>query len=272
MPVSAPVICPHHRIQYMGKCPLCAALWVRRKSDLESRRGSARDRGYTRTWEKVRRIKLNQTPLCERCTRGHKIKPADMVHHKDHNQFNNHMDNLESLCRDCHNQEHKGAILKRPAMIPDLQPSGIPINIICGPPGSGKTAYCQQNMVPGDTLIDIDIIKAKLSGLPIYHAGDEWLNKSIAERNAKLIKLQYYKHKSAWLVASYPSYQDRKRMAEMLKAKVTVLEVGPDECKKRIMNDKRRPQWAKIESCKAVDRWWKNYVSGTVDFSKEKSQ
>ena len=53
-------------------------------------------------------------PLCERCLSKGLYVPAELVHHKVHiNEENQHDmqilmsdDNLESLCRKCHGEEH----------------------------------------------------------------------------------------------------------------------------------------------------------------------
>jgi 5-methylcytosine-specific restriction protein A len=73
----------------------------------ERERGTATERGYNATWAKVRIIKLNSDPLCERClVNGHDVA-AILVHHKDHNPKNNLWYNLESMCSLCHDAEHK---------------------------------------------------------------------------------------------------------------------------------------------------------------------
>lgn len=67
-------------------------------------------------WKKLRKLKKNISPFCERCYAKGKYVPAYIVHHKeyitdlnylDDNVFFN-LDNLESLCQDCHNKEHFG--------------------------------------------------------------------------------------------------------------------------------------------------------------------
>ena len=67
-------------------------------------RGSSHKRGYGHQWQKIRQIKLNSNPLCERCEQD---VPAVLVHHRDRDSYNNIDYNLESLCNDCHEQEHK---------------------------------------------------------------------------------------------------------------------------------------------------------------------
>lgn len=67
-----------------------------------------------------------QHPLCERCLKKGLYVPAQLVHHKIHIDQSNFEDpmillndnNLESLCRECHAQEHstKG---EKPLFNPD---------------------------------------------------------------------------------------------------------------------------------------------------------
>jgi len=64
-------------------------------------RGGSTKRGYGAAWQRLRAAKLRQNPLCERCG-----APATVVHHKDHNQFNDFWDNLEAVCRACHEEHH----------------------------------------------------------------------------------------------------------------------------------------------------------------------
>ena len=73
----------------------------------ENERETASERGYNSQWAKVRVMKLHLNPICERCLLRGVTVGAYLVHHKDRNPNNNMEDNLESLCRDCHDAEHK---------------------------------------------------------------------------------------------------------------------------------------------------------------------
>lgn len=68
----------------------------------------------SKRWQKLRQNKLILNPLCERCIKKNKYNSAYFIHHKeyvtdlnyeDDNVFFN-IDNLESLCFDCHQKEH----------------------------------------------------------------------------------------------------------------------------------------------------------------------
>lgn len=65
-------------------------------------------------WRELRKYKLILNPLCERCLKKEKYNAAYIVHHKEYVTQENYMDddifynidNLESVCLKCHNQEH----------------------------------------------------------------------------------------------------------------------------------------------------------------------
>lgn len=67
-------------------------------------RGSARERGYSSRWERIRLAYLRGHPLCEECEKQGRVTPAEQVHHKDGNVSNMSEDNLMSVCSACHNR------------------------------------------------------------------------------------------------------------------------------------------------------------------------
>jgi len=96
--LTAERYCPAHQLK---------AKEERRENDrrYNQQRGTAKERGYTPQWEKVRKIKLQLTPLCERCESMGKIVPATMVHHKIAIAAGGaplDLENLVSCCNPCH--------------------------------------------------------------------------------------------------------------------------------------------------------------------------
>ena len=70
----------------------------------------------SKKWQNLRKQKILLEPLCERCKEKGIYNSAFIIHHKeyitnlnyeDDNVFFN-LDNLESLCLECHNKEHFG--------------------------------------------------------------------------------------------------------------------------------------------------------------------
>ena len=67
-------------------------------------REAANKRGYDNNWTKFRAMYLRQHPVCNRCNR-----PASVPHHVvhlDNGGAKYDEDNLEPLCRECHEREH----------------------------------------------------------------------------------------------------------------------------------------------------------------------
>ena len=72
----------------------------------EMDRGSARSkdgRGYGWRWQKVRKMKLRRSPMCEDC----KTEPATEVHHiiAKRDGGRDGFDNLQALCKPCHSRK-----------------------------------------------------------------------------------------------------------------------------------------------------------------------
>lgn len=71
----------------------------------------------SKRWQSTRLAYLKSVGgLCERCLKKGLYRPAVIVHHKvylDENTINNpeitlSWDNLEAVCRECHEDEHRG--------------------------------------------------------------------------------------------------------------------------------------------------------------------
>ena len=91
----------------------------------------AKDEAYKRLiqdkrWRKMRRQKLSETPLCERCTKEGRVRAATEVHHivpiesaiseAEKRRLAYDFSNLQSLCRECHahgNGQQKQGFLEK---------------------------------------------------------------------------------------------------------------------------------------------------------------
>lgn len=75
----------------------------------DKKRLSYSERGYNHRWHKIRKAYLSRNPLCVDCLSKLKTKAADVVHHiKPLDKGGTHKaDNLQALCRECHESKHK---------------------------------------------------------------------------------------------------------------------------------------------------------------------
>jgi len=88
---------------------LCPSCQRNASQKYEQERESAHDRGYDATWTRVRLAYLHAHPLCERCLLTGALVPSVLVHHKVELSKGGERldpDNLEALCRPCHEKTH----------------------------------------------------------------------------------------------------------------------------------------------------------------------
>ena len=115
--------CPNLIRGNVRLCDECEALSGVEKREYDQQRGSSSSRGYDGGWQKVRAIKANLSPLCERCLRKGIERPLDVVHHiKPVDKFPELrlvMENLESLCVFHHEAIHGPSRWRKTALKED---------------------------------------------------------------------------------------------------------------------------------------------------------
>ena len=100
-----PMKVPTHRTQSRLPQPDRHQMYDRLKRD---RRAKAFY--HTEAWQRLRQVKLVNTPYCEECMRRNDLVAANVVHHRV--EINVEwasrldIDNLESLCSSCHSRLH----------------------------------------------------------------------------------------------------------------------------------------------------------------------
>lgn len=171
-------------------------------------------------------------------------------------------DNLQVLCcgaGGCHDKKtaiEKGADLAV-AWFPEwLEPAIGHLTLVCGPPASGKSTYVQEHKGEYDTVIDIDQIISDISGLPLYHAGKEWMMRGAYLRNKILASLSRDR-RPAWFIVTGRGKDERAWWERKLKpTTVVVLDVKAAVCVARINADARRPDEVKARHIEGVKKWW----------------
>lgn len=199
----------------------------------------SRKRG--RAGQEQRRRRLSQHPLCAECLKLGRVTPTDEIDHIVPLAMGgtDTDDNVQGLCAQHHAEKtaledvSHGAAATHPAW---LEPSAIPLTILCGPPASGKTTYVQQHAKPDDLVIDLDTIITSLK--PDYQhwqqeQDGQLLSRAIRVRNSTLGSLARRTWGAAWFIVAAPSKAERDWWASKLGGKVILLHPGVDECKRR---------------------------------------
>jgi len=230
-------------------------------------------------YEAARRSLFERQPLCVLCERVGRVSLATI---RDHTiplaqGGVDEESNTQALCKDCHDIKsagekrqgsreswHNDAEFAEQAAArrrPSLPRSAIPITIVCGAAGSGKSSYVRERAREGDVVIDLDDIKAELSRQPIYQAESRWVAPALDERNRRLRDLSRDTiHRHAWFIVSAPTAEEREYWASMLGGHIVLLETPYEECARRIQNDPRRVgQYERL--MRAAFAWWDEYRS-----------
>jgi 5-methylcytosine-specific restriction protein A len=174
--------------------------------------------------------------------------------------------NYQGLCVPCHLEKTaedkaiaKAAPLSPEAKarhIPAVQKPAIPVTIVCGPPGSGKTTYVAERAGLRDVVIDLDVIMSRLSGQPIHQVSSRWIGMALTERNRILAGLaKDAVHERAWFILTGSDPVELRIWQEMLDATVITLDVSLEECIRRITADADRAGQTK-RMIEAVRQWW----------------
>lgn len=224
----------------------------KRKAALDAARPKSGERGYDADWRAVRRQYLAAHPDCqhEGCT-----APATEVDHiqsvASRPDLRLHWSNLRGFCKHHHSQRTArdqsfgmSAEARARTWPADLKPSAIPLTIVCGAPGSGKSHHVREHAGPHDIVIDLDAIKAELAGCAIYSAEPRWTGPALEERNRMLrslaVAVQEMDSNHAWFIVSAPEPAERDWWQRELGGTVHVMDTDEAMCVARINADHRR--------------------------------
>ncbi len=261
-------LCPIHGLwtkeKKTDRCPKCTK--SRAKSYDRFDRNKESTKFYSSSqWKKVRALVLAAEPLCRMCKR-----PAQMVDHivpilKDGCKLCR--DNLQPLCRSCHGYKTKTEnYIHRPRWMPAPL---VPVTMVCGAPGSGKTSYCENHKSERDMIIDLDYIRDSIIGKGMYQwSSDERLDEAVLQRNAILCSLAKMgveeKYDRVWFVLSAAKRETREWWATQLKCDVIVMSTPASVCRERIRSDERR-QGREKYFLDLVDLWFNEYTQSHLD-------
>lgn len=224
----------------------------------------------SKAWQECRESYILKVHgLCERCLSNGKYIPGYIVHHKirlrpsninDSSITLNH-DNLEYLCVECHNDEHKTAKKVKHFQFDENGEmiSNRKIHIVWGSPASGKTTYVRKNMKYGDMIIDLDMISYAISMCEKGKAPSNILSTSLSIRESiyQMIKMRSIPINEVWVVAGLPKRQEREELSQRLHADLIFIDVDKDECIRRALSDSERSD--KELQVDIITKWFNAY-------------
>lgn len=195
-------------------------------------------------------------PTCARCAEMGFITATAIIDHKTPLAMGgpDTDENTQGLCLE-HDAEktaaedasHAGAA-NHPLW---LQRSRIPLTIVCGPPGAGKSTWVDAHAGALDTVIDLDRITQRLTGRPGHHRGTAHLDAAIRVRNAMLGGLARSQAPRAFFIVSAPAPAERQWWTDKLGGDIVLVDPGQSTCQARILD--RGTPWL----TQAVADWYR---------------
>ncbi len=153
-------------------------------------------------------------------------------------------DNVEIICHDCHNKEHRRFGNKQN------------VYIVWGSPLSGKTTLSRQLMQYGDIALDMDSLWQAVTLQPEYTKPDNVRFNIFALRDNLLdqIKTRYGQWYDAYIIGGYPDKYERERISKELGAELIYCESTKNECLKRLESSDKPDRWREY-----ILDWWERF-------------
>jgi hypothetical protein len=214
----------------------------------------------SQSWTTLRLNLINERGnRCERCKEiiprsrdiiGHHIEEITPETVNDYTISLN-PDNIEIICFDCHNKEHKRFGYENERRV----------FLVYGPPMSGKAAYVKENMSRGDLVVDMDQLYSAVSYLPYYDKPDNLFANVIGIHNhlIDMIMTRLGKWNDAWIIGGYADKYKRNRIVKELGAELIFFDVSKDECIRRLALDEDR-KFRQTEWKEYINKWFSSYT------------
>lgn len=145
-----------------------------------------------------------------------------------------------------------------------LSASSVPLRIVCGPPGAGKSTYVQSAKADGDAVIDLDQIASSISGEPEHGWHHRWLVVALRRRNELLAGLSQPSgpEHTAWLIVCEPNGRMRQWWNDkFMPIEIVLVLTDKDICINRVT---ARPFY-QVRQASAVEQWFMDYTPRSGD-------
>ena len=208
----------------------------------------------TKAWRDLAySLKIQANGSCNRC--GHNVIDFKYLigHHKIELSEDNvedvsvslNPDNIEVICHDCHNKEHRRFGHKQK------------VYIIYGSPLSGKTTLVRELMQHGDIVLDMDAIWQALSFQEEYTKPNNLRFNMFKARDDLMdqIKTRYGNWYDAYIIGGYPEKYERERLADSLGAELIYCQSNKEECIERMEGSNKPSSWIEY-----INVWWDEYT------------
>ena len=153
-------------------------------------------------------------------------------------------ENIEVICQQCHNKEHRRFGNKQN------------VYIVYGSPLSGKTTLVKEIMRQGDIVLDMDSLWGAVTMQPEYIKPNNVRFNVFKLRDELLqqIKTRYGSWYDAYIIGGYPDKYERERLANSLGAELIYCECTKEECIRRLDASGKPKVWLEY-----INDWWDKF-------------
>ena len=237
----------------------------------------------TARWKVLRMAILERDGFrCKGCGCGGRLEVDHIKPVRTDPELSFDPDNLQALCPACHTRKTRLECGHQPMPEPrrewnsfvlslqtgkpnftipqGLRPSAVPVFMVCGPPGAGKSTLIRDRAAPQDLIIDFDVYLKVLGGEK-WTTDKDMVRKAFAMRNDALRSLAGRRTGRVWFIKMAPTQTERAAWGRaLLRVTDVMVATDPTTCKARIRADPDR-QHAVEKMCSAVDDWWTAYAA-----------
>ena len=219
---------------------------------------------HTEKWKKfaklIKQERLTEDGqlICDYC--GHPIlKSYDCIAHHSNVYLSEenvndasiafNPENIQLVHHRCHNLIHEKFGTKRRE-----------VYLIYGSPCSGKSTYLEQVMMPGDLIVDLDLMRQCVSGQPRHTIQPQLRSIVFGMRDYLMECVRYRRGKwqRAYIVGGFPLQSERERICDETGAVEVFINTPKDIC---ISNLEKNPNNRDIEAWRGfIDEWWSRYT------------
>jgi len=131
------------------------------------------------------------------------------------------------------------------------------IRVISGPPCAGKSTFVTENALPGDIVIDMDLIASAMvvDDIEPHDYSDEVRQIARSARKVAVkeaLRIGQVSRRNVWIVHTQPD-AEWSRIYRMHNARVTVVDPGRDECLRRLAD---RPSSQHVRTKRVIDDFY----------------
>jgi 5-methylcytosine-specific restriction protein A len=219
----------------------------------------------TARWQSGRVAWLSRFPLCAQCEADGLVVAAGEVdhvtpHRGDEALFFDHT-NWQSLCKRCHSRKTAREVfagVRFGYSIPHgIRPSVVPVVLVGGPPGAGKSTYVAAHKGPRDLVIDLDEYLVRLGGRP-WDQDKVRVRAAFGLRDHDLLRLCEPVAPKAWVVMVGADAAERAAWLRALGLRASWVVIAPprDEVVVQIMADPARVG-RRVQMIAVADGWYR---------------